>query len=59
MAAVIVPTREALVHADFSPVLVLLVTLVVGGALYTPICIRLVPDLTSEIARSWQAVRAR
>jgi O-antigen/teichoic acid export membrane protein len=59
MAAVMVPTREALVHADFGSLVVLLLTLGVGCALYIPICIRLVPDLTTEIRRSWQAVRAR
>lgn len=59
MAAVMVPAREALVHADVRPVLVLLVTLVVGAALYIPICVRLVPDLTTEIRRLWHAVRAR
>ena len=59
MAVVMVPTREALVHADFGSLVVLVLTLAVGGVLYIPICIRLVPDLTTEIRHSWQAIRAR
>jgi O-antigen/teichoic acid export membrane protein len=59
MAAVMVPAREALVHADRGAVLVLLVTLLVGAAVYAPLCLRLVPDLTREIGHTWRAVRSR
>ena len=59
MAVVAVPLRALLVAADVESFLVLVTVVLAAAAVYLPLCMRLVPDLRTEIALARTALRAR
>jgi polysaccharide transporter, PST family len=59
MALAVILCRGSLVHADARPIVILVGTLLVGAAVYVPICLLLVPDVTRELSRTWAAARSR
>jgi O-antigen/teichoic acid export membrane protein len=59
MAGAVVLARHALLQAGASAFVVLLLATAVGAAVYVPLCLWLAPDLRSEIATGWSALRRR
>jgi O-antigen/teichoic acid export membrane protein len=59
MTVVVILARHALLQAGASALVVLLLATAVGAAVYTPLCLWLAPDLRSEIATGWSALRRR